>query len=227
VKSNTFTKDDMLIDPSVQEEIIRRAVGAHCGDNPNQAIHSLGTLEMPDGQEVAVHLRHAADAILLDDFGHVVLITRKHNPGAGLKALPGGFMDPVQGIGGAIVAEKAAVAALREATEETGISKRVLERAHVIPVGHRSYDRPFDIRVAWGDMPGTDIKKGDFFAVSTQAFCVKTTQDLSHVFLKAGDDARAVFVARIASLTPDEFGVADHLPMIQAAIVAAHASPGV
>jgi len=157
----------------------------------------------------------------------LVLIIRKHNPGAGLKALPGGFMDPVQGIAGAIVAEKAATAALREATEETGISKSVLEAAQVISVGHRSYDRPFDIRVAWGDMPGTSIKKGDFFAVSTQAFCVKTTQDLSHVFLKAGDDAKAVVVARISSLTPDEFGVADHLAMIEAATIAANASPAV
>jgi ADP-ribose pyrophosphatase YjhB (NUDIX family) len=78
----------------------------------------------------------------------LVLIIRKHNPGAGLKALPGGFMDPIQGIAGAIVAEKAATAALREATEETGISKSVLEAAQVISVGHRSYDRPFDIRVA-------------------------------------------------------------------------------
>jgi hypothetical protein len=90
-----------------------------------------------------------------------------------------------------------------------------------IPVGHRSYDRPFDIRVAWDDMPGTDIKKGDFFAVSTQAFCVQTPQDLSRVSLKAGDDAKAVLVARISSLTPEEFGVADHLAMIQAAQVAA------
>jgi 8-oxo-dGTP pyrophosphatase MutT (NUDIX family) len=225
--SDTFIKDNILVDASLQKEIIKRAVDANCGDNPNQATHSLGTLKTPDGREVATHLRHAADAIILDDFGHVVLITRKHNPGAGLKALPGGFMDPVQGIAGAIVAEQAATAALREAAEETGISKSVLEGAHVIPVGHRSYDRPFDIRVAWGDMPGTDIKKGDFFAVSTQGFCVKTTQDLSRVFLKAGDDAKAVLVARIFSLTPDEFGVADHLAMIQAATVAAHASPGV
>jgi len=77
-----------------------------------------------------------------------ILITRKHNPGAGLKALPGGFMDPVQGSGGAIVAEKAATAALPEATEETGIGKQLLETAQVIPLGHRSYNRPFDIRVA-------------------------------------------------------------------------------
>ena len=109
----------------------------------------------------------------LDAFGNVVLITRRHNPGAGLEALPGGFIDPVQGIGGATVAEKAVTAALREAVEETGINKQLLEGAQVIPLGNRSYDRPFDIRVAWGDMPGTDIKKGDLFAVSTQAFSLK------------------------------------------------------
>jgi len=72
-------------------------------------------------------------------------------------------------------------------------------------------------------MPGTDIKKGDFFLVSTQGFCVKTTQDLSKVFLlKAGDDAKEVLVAMISSLTPNEFGVADHLPMIQGAHVVVH-----
>ena len=85
MKSSTFIKENMLIDPPMQKEIIRRAVDANLGDNPNKAVHFLGTLEMPDGKEVAVHLRHAADAVLWDDFGHVVLITRKHNPGAGLK----------------------------------------------------------------------------------------------------------------------------------------------
>ena len=219
--SSGFIKDNMLIDPSMQKEVIIRAVDGNFGDNPNQAVHSLGTVKTPDGREVAVHLRHAADAVLLDAFGHVVLVTRKHNPGAGLKALPGGFMDPIQGSGGATVAENAVTAALREAMEETGISKRLLEGAPIIPVGHRSYDRPFDIRVAWDDMPGTDIRKGDFFAVSTQAFCAKTTLDLLRISLKAGDDAKQVLVAKISSLTPGEFGVADHLPMIQAAAKAA------
>jgi ADP-ribose pyrophosphatase YjhB (NUDIX family) len=220
--SSSFIKDNMLIDPSMQKEIVRRAVDGNFGDNPNQVVHSLGTVRTPDGREVAVHLRHAADAVLLDDFGHVVLITRKHNPGAGLKALPGGFMDPVPGSGGATVAENAVTAALREVLEETGIGRQLLAGTRVVPVGHRSYDRPFDIRVAWGDMPGTDIKKGDFFAVSTQAFCVKITQDLSRVLLKAGDDAKAVLVAKISNLTPKEFGVADHLAMVRAAQVAAH-----
>ena len=223
--SSSFIEHNMLIDPSMQKEIVRRAVDGNFGDNPNQVVHSLGTVRTPDGREVAVHLRHAADAVLLDDFGHVVLVTRKHNPGAGLKALPGGFLDPVRGSAGATVAESGITAALREATEETGIGKRLLEGAHIIPVGHRSYNRPFDIRLAWGDMPGTEIKKGDFFAVSTQAFCVKTTQDLWRVPLKAGDDAKGVLVATISSVTPDEFGVADHLAMILAAQVAARESP--
>jgi len=223
--SSSFIKDNMLIDPSMQREIIRRAIDGNFGDNPNQAVHSLGTVQTPDGRAVAAHLRHAADAVLMDDFGHVVLVTRKHNPGAGLKALPGGFMDPVRGSGGAAVAENAVTAALREATEETGIGKRLLEGAHIIPVGHRSCNRPFDIRVARGGIPGTDIKKGDFFAVSTQAFCVKITQDLLRVSLQAGDDAKGVLVATISSVTPDEFGVADHLAMIQAAQVAAREGP--
>jgi hypothetical protein len=119
------------------------------------------------------------------------------------------------------VAENAVTAALREATEETGISKRLLEGAHITPVGHRSYNRPFDIRVAWGGIPGTDINKGDFFAVSTRGFGVKITQDLLRVSLEAGDDAKEVLVATISSVTADEFGVADHLAMIRAAQVAA------
>jgi len=212
--SSDFVKDNMLIDPSLQQEIIKRAVDGNFGNNPSQAVHSLGVIKIPDGTEVPVHLRHAADAIILDDIGNIVLVTRRHNPGAGLDALPGGFLDPVHGNGGAIIAEKAVTAALREAVEETGIDKQLLEGAKVTPVGSRSYDRPFDIRVAWGDMPGTDIKKGDFFAVSTQAFRVKTTQDLSQVSLKAGDDAKGVHVAKISSLIPNQFGVADHLPMI-------------
>jgi|SRR5580704_5480711 8-oxo-dGTP pyrophosphatase MutT (NUDIX family) len=215
--SRSFIEENMLIDPVMQQEIIRRAVGGHFGDNPNQAVYSLGTVRTPDGREVPVHLRHASDAVVLDGFGHVVLVIRKHNPGAGLKALPGGFMDPVQVSGGAAIAEDAATAALREATEETGISRRLLEGARILPVGHRSYNRPFDIRVAWNDIPDTDIKKGDFFTVSTQAFSVKTTQDLSRVSLNAGDDAKGVLVATISSLTSNEFGVADHLAMIQAA----------
>ena len=81
----------------MQKDIIRRAVDGKLGDNPNQAVHSLGTVKTPDGREVAARLRHAADAVLLEDFGHVVLVTRKHNPGTSLKAWPGRVYGPCSG----------------------------------------------------------------------------------------------------------------------------------
>jgi hypothetical protein len=77
--TSSFINDNMLIDPSIQKEIIGRALDGNFGDNTNQAVHSLGTVKTPDGQEVPVHLRHAADAVVMDALGHVVLITRKHN----------------------------------------------------------------------------------------------------------------------------------------------------
>ena len=83
-----------------------------------------------------------------------------------------------------------------EATEEAGVSARLLEDARIVPLGCRSYNRPFDIRVAWADMPGTEVKKGDFLAVSTQGFLVETREDLSRIPLKAGHDAKGVRVAR-------------------------------
>jgi len=58
-------------------------------------------------------------------------------------------------------------------------------------------------------------------------FCVKTPQYLSQVSLKAGDDAKRVLVAKISSLAPDEFGIADHLAMNRAAQVAVDALSGV
>ena len=78
----------MLNDHSIHKEIIRRAVAGAFGDNPNQAVHSLGSREDADGREVPVHLRHAADAVLLDDFGHVVLITRSTTPALASRHCP-------------------------------------------------------------------------------------------------------------------------------------------
>jgi ADP-ribose pyrophosphatase YjhB (NUDIX family) len=153
-----------------------------------------------------------------------VLITRRNNPGAGLEALPGGFIDPIRNSNGRVAGEEAATAALREAMEETGIAKDVLAAAQVTPVGTRTYNRPFDIREAWGDIPDTPIKKGDLFAVSTQAFCVRIEGDLSTIALQAGDDAAKVRIEKIAALQPEQFAIPDHLPMIMQAVASSRQS---
>ncbi|MEO6966144.1 MAG: NUDIX hydrolase [Acidobacteriaceae bacterium] len=208
----------MLVDPVLQQEIARRAQAGNFGvGQPGQSVNLLGSIVMPDGKRVCVFLRHAVDAVLLDDIGQVVLITRRNNPGAGLEALPGGFIDPVRN-GEGFVVEHAATAALCEAMEETGISKDILAAAKVMPVGARSYNRPFDIREAWCDIPDTPIKKGDLFAVSTQAFSVPIEGDLSTIALRASDDATKVRVEKIAALRTEQFAVPDHLPMILQAV---------
>ncbi|MDB4330263.1 bifunctional nicotinamide-nucleotide adenylyltransferase/Nudix hydroxylase [bacterium] len=60
-----------------------------------------------------------ADSVVIKS-GHILLIKRKFNPGKGLWALPGGFLNPQETV------EKCA---LRELKEETGlkVSKKILE----------------------------------------------------------------------------------------------------
>jgi ADP-ribose pyrophosphatase YjhB (NUDIX family) len=207
----------MLVNPALQQEIMRRIKVANiCVNQPLHTADSLGSLEMPGGKEISVYLRPAVDAVLLDDAGKVVLITRRNQPGRGLAALPGGFIDLRHG--SASMVEQPAAAALREAREETGISENTLAAAKVIPVGARDCNRPFDIREAWDDIAGTPIKQGDLFAVSTQAFCVRIKGDLSTIPLQAGDDASKVRVAEVAALRAGHFGVPDHLSMIRKAV---------
>ncbi|MCB5943911.1 NUDIX hydrolase [Acidocella sp. KAb 2-4] len=204
--------DHMLVDPALKAEIAARCRAGQFGDDPAQAVHELGSLTLPDGTTRRAHLRHAADAVLLDDHGQVALITRLHNPGRGKLAVPGGFIDEVNG-----KVESSRAAALREAVEETGIAPALLAQAEIRQIGHRLFDRPFDIRCAWNNMPGTDIRQGEFFTVSTLGFRVKLRGDLREMDLQAGDDAGAVRVLPIAALRREDFAVPDHLDMILAA----------
>jgi ADP-ribose pyrophosphatase YjhB (NUDIX family) len=207
----------MLVNPALQQEIMRRITIANiCVSQPLHTADPLGLLEMPGGKEVSVYLRHAVDAVLLDDAGKVVLITRRNQPGMGLAALPGGFIDLRHG--SASMVEQPAEAALREAREETGISEDILAAANVKAVGTRACTRPFDIREAWDDIAGTPIKKGDLFAVSTQAYCVRIKGNFSTIPLQAGDDASKVRVEEVAALRAEHFGVPDHLAMIREAV---------
>jgi ADP-ribose pyrophosphatase YjhB (NUDIX family) len=208
-----FIENHIVVDPALQARIIALVVAGDFGDAPDAVAHDMGLVEMPDGTMLRCFARHAADPILLDEAGQVVLITRMHEPGVGKLALPGGFMDDVGG-----VLEDGKTAALREAVEETGVSAALLAQCEVFAVGKRRYDRPFDIRRAWNDIVGTAIKQGELFTVSTQGFCVKIPGDLRNVALAAGDDAAAVRVMRVDELRADRFAVPDHLEMIREAV---------
>jgi 8-oxo-dGTP pyrophosphatase MutT (NUDIX family) len=205
-----FLTGHMVTDPAIQHRVTTRILAANLGGTPAQAVHDLGLLDLPEGAKIRLYARHAADAIIIDSQDQILLITRANDPGAGKLALPGGFIDDINGI-----PETPLATAIREAHEETGIAIALL--ANGIPVGQRAYARPFDIRAAWNDLPGTPIKKGEWFGVSTQGFYFPVPGDLRDISIAAGDDARHAAIYRIASLTPDDFAVPDHLPMIEAA----------
>jgi ADP-ribose pyrophosphatase YjhB (NUDIX family) len=205
-------EEHMVVDAGLRAEIVARVLAGNFGDQPDRVVHELGNIGLPEGGVVPLYLRHAADAVLIDDCGQTVLITRGHNPGRGKLALPGGFLDAADG-----GVENSADAAMREAVEETGISASVLCKVGMSPVGPRRYDRPFDIRAAWSDLAGTAIRKGDFFAVSTQGFRFRIAGNLQEIPLKAGDDAHAVHMMRLDRLALEQFAVPDHLEMIRAA----------
>jgi len=204
-----YVQNHQIIDPVLQRAIIDRILREHDPNPIVQAAEYLGPITLPDGKTVSLYLRHAADAIMLDDCGQTILITRLNSPGIGKLAIPGGFID-----GG----ESAEAAARREAVEETGISENLLATAKTLAVLPRLYDRPGDIRIAYNNLPGTSIQKGDVMMVPAQGVCLKLPGDFNQLTLRAGDDAGSVHVAKIASLDPSAFGIADHPPMLRQAL---------
>lgn len=208
-----FIQDHMLIAPFLQEEIIRRCQNGNFPDEPDAVANDLGLIALPDGESIRVWLCHAADAVILDDLDQTILITRLHNPGSGKRALPGGLLDKTPG-----GVEQSRHAALREAMEETGISAATLAQAEIIQLGARRHVRPFDIRQAWNDLPGTPVKKHEFFTVSTLAFKVKVPGNLRDLALQAGDDATAINIVPARLVTLEELAVPDHFEIISEAL---------
>lgn len=207
--------DHTLVDPRVQAQIMARCQAERVPDEPTSVANDLGMLNLPDGTSKQVWLVHAADTVLLDEYNQVALITRRHNPGRGKLALPGGLLDATpHGL------ESSLTAALREAVEETGISQALLNQAQITQLGHRRSLRPFDIRCAWSNLPGTPVRQGDLFSVSTLGFCARLHGRLQDIAFKAGDDAVTVCISYVNEITPNSLAVPDHMALIQAAMAA-------
>lgn len=211
--SKPATNVDWMVTGPEREAVAQRALALasakHIKGTPRKAAHNLGPIMLGNGCTVCAHVVHAVDAVITDGV-NVVMINRLKPPGQGLPALPGGFIDPRKGGG----AENSIQAAVREAFEEAGI---VLTGGR--PVGTRNMYRPHDVRTAMADLPAYGIKKGDVFMVSTQAIRFDYP-DLAGVKLAAGDDAApgSARLVRVAALTPDSVGIADHFDMIVAAL---------
>lgn len=211
---NALFQDHMLIAPELQAEIARRCHAGQFPDEPTATAYDLGLLNLPGDHPVRVWLCHAADCVLLDDLAQLALITRLHSPGKGKLALPGGLLGEMSD--GSI--ESSRVAALRETIEETGISPDILAHADIKQLGHRRHERPFDIRRAWNNLPGTPIRKGELFCVSTLGFRVRIRGNLAQMPLSAGDDAAAVNIVSAIQVKAEDLAVPDHLDMIRDAL---------
>ena len=139
-------------------EVVKRAQALGITGNPDKAAHPLGPIKLADGRTVNAHVVHAVDPIISDGT-ELVMINRKHDPGMGKPALPGGFLDPTKG-----GVETAVQAAIREAMEEVGI-----ELGDGELLGRRNFNRPFDVRVARSELPQYGIAEGTWESFITPA----------------------------------------------------------
>ena len=90
-------------------------------------------------------------AIIKDDLGRLLLIKRRHAPGAGLWSLPGGRIEP---------GETDAEALVREIREETGFT---VEAGHLVGTVRRPArgGAVFDIRDYTATVTGGMLRPGD------------------------------------------------------------------
>lgn len=129
------------------------------------------------------------DAVVVQA-GHVLGIRRKHAPGRGRVALPGGFVEPYERLEDAVA---------RELAEETQIGLSAVELKRLIRA-HRVFDEP---------------NRSDRGRTITHGFLIEIP-DGGHglTAIEASDDAEAAFWTPIGDLQPEAM-FEDHWDIVQ------------
>lgn len=153
------------------------------------AAEHVGGVTTQAGVIESVYVKHSADCVCMDSGPRgerVVLIKRKHNPGKGFWALPGGFVDSKDG--GIELFEEAA---RREMIEETGFDPG----SKLTKLGEWNTTKA-DIRAAYRDIKDQNgnilVPKDAIFTSKMHAFYRFFDSSLDLETFNAGDDASEV-----------------------------------
>ena len=122
--------------------------------------------------------------------GHVLVITRKHKPHAGQKAIPGGHIDPN---------ETLKAAALRELREETKIDLSDKVLSSYMSESPVVFDHP---------------NRSSRARVITNVFLIKLPDEDKMVKVRGGDDADQAFWMPLNDLSPEDF-FEDHYDILK------------
>lgn len=124
-----------------------------------------------------------ADAVVIQS-GHILLVTRGHQPGKGLLALPGGFVG---------TSERIRDAAIRELREETAIADA---KGQIPPAMLASFIE--DSRTRVFDAPNRSLRG----RIITHAFLFRLPERRKLFEVKGGDDAAHASWYRLGELEP-------------------------
>lgn len=122
-------------------------------------------------------IEHTVDAVVVQS-GHVLLVRRRYQPGKGLLAMPGGYLNPT---------EKLVDGMIRELREETKIKVPEPVLRGNIKVEH-TYDDP---------------NRSDRGRIITTAFLIVLPDGRKLPHVKGSDDAEKAIWVPISDLTPD------------------------
>ncbi len=171
---------------------------------PTSPVTHIGNLSLQEQNRPFFSVA-AIDGILTDG-KNIVVIERRDEPGKGKFTLSGGFIDDS--------AEKAAMSAIREIAEETGV---FLDQAYYnATLSEKRLTDRTDVRQIQGEyLSNKGLHNGDVMAITTSGTLIHVPDlDYYREQVVAGDDAKKAQVVDITTLIDQGTGIEDHLELI-------------